>query len=97
MFTGGVPLTYGDLAREMSAATGRTFEYRDMTPEAFAEQMRAEGSEEWYIKLILQLYEGIRSNAMAELSLGVQEALNRQPISFAQFCRDHADELVKQL
>ena len=95
--TGGVPLTYHDLAREMSAATGRNFVYQDLTPEEFADRMRAEGSQDWYIKLILELYEGIRSNRMAGLSLGVQQALNRQPISFARFCRDHADELVKQL
>ena len=95
--TGGRPLTYGDLAKDMSAATGRTFEYRDMSPEDFAAKMREEGNEEWYISLILQLYESIRSNTKAELALGVQEALNRQPITFAQFCRDHADELVKQL
>lgn len=95
--TGGVPLTYGDLAREMSAATGRTFEYHDLSPEEFAARMRDQGNEDWYITLILQLYEAIRSNTKAELALGVQEALGRQPISFAQFCRDHADELVRQI
>lgn len=95
--TGGVPLSYHDLAREMSAATGRSFEYRDMAPQDYAAAMREQGHPESYIALLLELYEGIAANTKAELRLGVQEALNRQPISFARFCRDHAEELVRQL
>jgi len=95
--TGGVPLTYHDLARDMSAATGRSFEYRDVKPQDYAATMREQGHPESYITLLLELYESIASNTKAELRLGVQEALNRQPISFSHFCRDHADELIKQL
>lgn len=95
--TGPRPLTYQDLAREMSAATGRSFAYRDLTPEQYRATLAADGHPEWYIVLLLQLYESIRDNRYAALALGVQQALDRQPTSFAQFCRDHVDELVRQL
>ena len=83
--------------REMSAATGRSFEYRDIAPQDYAAAMREQGHPESYIALLLELYEGIAADTKAQLRLGVQEALDRQPISFARFCRDHAEELVRQL
>jgi len=95
--TGPTPLTYHDVARQMSRATGRHFEYRDLTPDAYRVRLQAEGHPEWYVVLLLQLYEAIRSNSKAALALGVQQALNRQPTTFARFCSDHVDELVQQL
>lgn len=95
--TGPVPLTYHDLARHMSEATGRRFEYHDLSPEAYRTRLEAEGQPAWYIAMVLQLYEAIRSDSKAALALGVQQALERQPTTFAQFCRDHVDELVRQL
>jgi uncharacterized protein YbjT (DUF2867 family) len=95
--TGPAALGYQELADTMSSATGRPFVYRDVPREEYRAMMRAEGSEDWYIDLVLQLYDRISSDALATVTDGVEQALGRKPGTFATFCRDYADELVKQL
>jgi len=95
--TGPAALSYGDLARTMSEATGRDFVYRDVPPDEYRRMMAAEGEADWYIDLVLQLYDRIAGGELSQLRDGVEDALGRPPNDFATFCRDYADQLVKQL
>lgn len=95
--TGPAALTYQDLADTMSAATGRDFVYRDVQTDEYRAMMQAEGDEDWYIDLVLQIYDRISNGELSNLADGVEQALGRKATSFEVFCRDHAAELIKQL
>lgn len=95
--SGPEALSYGELARTMSDATGREFVYEDMSPEAYREQQRAAGDEAWYIDLVLQLYANIRAGRYAHLTDEFEQVMGRPATTFAQFARDCAADLVKQL
>ncbi len=95
--TGPAALTYQELADTMSAATGRDFVYRDVQPDEYRAMMQAEGDEDWYIDLVLQIYDRISNGELSNLADGVEQALGRKATSFEVFCRDHAAELIKQL
>jgi len=95
--TGPAALSYQELADTMSAATGREFIYRDVPRDEYRAMMRAEGEEDWYIDLVLQLYDRISSDELALVTDGVEQALGRKATGFDVFCRDHADALIRQL
>jgi uncharacterized protein YbjT (DUF2867 family) len=97
IISGPEALSYGDLARMMSEATGRDFVYVDQTPEEYREQALARGDEAWYVDLVLQLYANIRADRYAHLSDEFEQVMGRPATTFDQFARDHKDELVKQL
>lgn len=95
--TGPAALSYQELGDTMSAATGREFVYRDVPRDEYRAMMRAEGEEDWYIDLVLQLYDRISSDELALVTDGVEQALGRKATGFEVFCRDHADALIRQL
>ena len=97
IISGPEALSYGDLARTMTEATGRDFVYEDMSPEAFRERELAAGDEAWYVDLVLQLYANIRADRYAHLTDEFEQAMGHPPTTFAQFARDCAADLVKQL
>jgi len=97
IISGPEALSYGDLARHMSEATGREFVYVDLAPEDYRKQALARGDEPWYVDLILQLYANIRADRYAGLSDEFEKVMGRPATTFAQFARDTRDELVKQL
>ena len=97
IISGPEALSYGDMARAMSEATGREFVYVDMTPDTYRERQLAAGKEAWYVELVLQLYENIRAGRYAGLSSEFEQVMGRPAATFAQFARDCADELAKQL
>jgi uncharacterized protein YbjT (DUF2867 family) len=95
--SGPEALSYGDLARIMSEATGRDFDYADMPPDAYRARQIALGDEAWSVDLRLQLYVNIRAGCYADLSDGFEKVMGRPATTFAQFARDCADNLVTQL
>lgn len=97
IISGPEALSYHDLARMMSEATGRDFIYENMTPEAFREHQLSVGEEVWYVELLSQLYANIRAGRYAHLTDEFEQVMGRPATTFAQFARDCADDLVKQL
>ncbi len=95
--SGPEALSYGDLARIMSEATGREFVYVDMAPEAYRERQIALGNEAWSVDLRLQLYVNIRAGRYGGLSDGFEKAMGRPATAFAEFAKDCAEDLVRQL
>ena len=81
----------------MSAATGKSFVYRDVPGDEYRAMMAEQGEEDWYITLVLELYDRIAGDVLAATHDGVQRALGREPTSFASFCRDHAEALAHQV
>jgi uncharacterized protein YbjT (DUF2867 family) len=95
--TGPAGLSYGDLAAQMSKATGRDFVYRDVPADEYRAMMVDAGEDPGYIDLVLQIYERISDGQLSTWHDGVQKALGREAIDFATFCSDYADDLIKQL
>ncbi len=97
IISGPEALSYSDLARHMSEATGRDFVYADMAPNIFRERQLALGEEAWSLDLDMQLYVNIRAGRYAAVSDEFEKVMGRPPTSFARFARECAEELVLQL
>ncbi len=95
--TGPEVLTHGEVAAILGRATGRSFTYVDVAPADFRREAVADGATETYADILDYLYERIRAGASAGLADGVQRVLGRDPIALAEFARDYARELVRQL
>ncbi|WP_328341320.1 hypothetical protein [Streptomyces violaceus] len=59
--------------------------YLPLTPEAYADEQRARGVPEEWVRLSAGLYEYVRSGGLASLGDGVQRALGRAPRDFSEY------------
>lgn len=85
-------MTFADAVAEIARATGRDLRYVPLTPEAYAEEQRAQGVPEEWVQLTVGLYDHVRSGGLASLSDGVQKALGRAPRDFSEY----ADTTARQ-
>ncbi len=85
--TGPRTLTMPEVARELSAATGREIRFVPIDADAFSAGMRAEGLPEPIIELIDYLFSTIMDGRNAWLADGVQRALGRPPRDFRDYAR----------
>ncbi|WLW58115.1 NAD(P)H-binding protein [Streptomyces sp. YU58] len=85
-------MTFGDAVAEIARATGRDIRYVPLTPEAYADEQRAAGVPEEWVRLSLGLYDYVRSGGLASLSDGVQRALGRAPRDFSTYADTTAQQ-----
>ncbi|GHD19415.1 NmrA family protein [Streptomyces violarus] len=85
-------MTFGDAVAEIARATRRDLRYVPLTPEAYADEQRAQGVPEEWVRLSAGLYEYVRSGGLASLGDGVQRALGRAPRDFSEY----ADSAARQ-
>lgn len=85
-------MTFGDAVAEIARATGRDLRYVPLTPEAYADEQRAQGVPEEWVRLSVGLYESVRSGGLASLGDGVRRALGRAPRDFSEY----ADAAARQ-
>ncbi|QLH25476.1 NAD(P)H-binding protein [Streptomyces sp. Rer75] len=83
-------MTFGEAVEEIARAAGRDIRYVPLTPEAYAEEQRAQGVPEEWVQLSIGLYEQVRSGGLATLGDGVQRALGRAPRSFSEYAKSAA-------
>ncbi|KUN95050.1 hypothetical protein AQJ84_23525 [Streptomyces resistomycificus] len=83
-------MTFGDAVAEIARATGRDVRYVPLTPEAYADEQRARGVPEEWVRTSTGLYEYVRSGGLATLSDGVQRALGRTPRDFVDCAKSAA-------
>ena len=90
VLTGPEALSYGDVARILSEATGRRVEYAAESAEGAEARLVAEGASRWMIESALALAAYQREGGpTAVVSPAVKEILGRPPRSFREFVRDH--------
>lgn len=89
--TGPGALSYGDVAAQLSEASGRNIEYVPVTPGQFREGALAAGLPEWLVSALERLNELFASGRVAEVTDDVRRVARREPTAFAKFARDHAD------
>ncbi|MFF7161024.1 NAD(P)H-binding protein [Streptomyces sp. NPDC008086] len=87
-------MSFRDAVEEIARATGRDLRYVSLTPEAYADEQRAQGVPEEWVHLSVGLYEYVRSGGLATLSDGVQRSLGRSPRDFSDYVRAAAQQGV---
>jgi uncharacterized protein YbjT (DUF2867 family) len=88
--TGSEALTFGEMAKQLSAVLGRTITFVDVPPEAMRGALAGLGFPAWQADGLLEEFSMYRRNEAAGVDSGVLEALSRSPRSFAEFARDYA-------
>jgi uncharacterized protein YbjT (DUF2867 family) len=79
--SGPVALTFADAVAAIAAAAGRPIRYEELTPAAYADELRAAGLEEWVAELG-GLFELMREGHVTAPTEGVEDVLGRPPRSF---------------
>ncbi|MDX3530286.1 NAD(P)H-binding protein [Streptomyces sp. ID05-39B] len=87
-------MTFGDTVEEIARVTGRDLRYVPLTPQEYAEEQRAAGVPEEWVRMLTGLYGHVRSGGLASLGDGVQRALGREPRDFAGYADATAAEGV---
>jgi uncharacterized protein YbjT (DUF2867 family) len=85
--TGPRMLTFTELAQEISQATGREIPYMRIPKEAFANAIAESGEPEDIAWLLNYLFETVLDGRNAYVCDGVQRALGREPVDFADYAR----------
>jgi uncharacterized protein YbjT (DUF2867 family) len=88
--TGPEAITYERIARELSAATGRTIEYVDVPYEAAREAMREAGLPPMMADSIVDVFVTQQAGSQAETTDTVRTVTGRDPRTFARFAREYA-------
>lgn len=88
--SGPAAITFDEAARVLCDVTGQQVEFRDQPLAGHADQLRAAGTPEEYVRWRLAMLGGIRRGDDAYLSDGVQRLLGRPATSFAAWARREA-------
>ena len=89
VITGPEALSFGDVAEKISAATGKKVTYVDVAPEEYKKGALQAGQPEWVVDAVLELYKLLITEGALVTNV-VAEVARKQPITFDQFARDHA-------
>ena len=88
--TGPEALSYGEVARKLSAAVGREIKYIAITPEQQRDAMLKAGVPQYAADAILDLQRYYDAGNAARVSPGVERVTGRKAASFDQFACDFA-------
>lgn len=83
--TGPNALTFTEVARIIANATGRPLLFRSISPDAFGERLRQEGTPDAMIAMLIELFTTTLDGCNSAPAKGVQEALGRAPGSFKAY------------
>jgi uncharacterized protein YbjT (DUF2867 family) len=83
--SGPTALTFGEAVAAIAAASGRTIRFEEITPAAYADELRAAGLGEEWVAELGGLFEVLREGHAAAPTAGVEEVLGRPPRSFADW------------
>jgi uncharacterized protein YbjT (DUF2867 family) len=89
--TGPEAIGYRQLASELAKATGAPVEYVDVPPDAAREGLAASGMPDWLVDHLDGAFALLRDGALEETTDTVRVITGRDPRSFAEFARDHAE------
>lgn len=90
VLTGPEAITYEQVARDLSDATGRTIDFVDIPDEVARQGMLGEGMPAFLVDFFIKLFGALREGIFSEVNDTVQQLTGRPPRSFAEFAREHA-------
>jgi uncharacterized protein YbjT (DUF2867 family) len=88
--TGPDARTHQELAQALSAATGRTIIFDNLSPEVYVSELTAAGWPPLSIESMDMLFADIRAGGAAVLTSDVTRVTGRTPLSIHDFARDHS-------
>jgi uncharacterized protein YbjT (DUF2867 family) len=89
--TGPEAITFVRVAEELSAVTGSHVEFVGVPDEAAHQGLLAAGVPPWLAENIVKLYGELRAGVASETTNTVRRVTGRDPGTFAQFARAHAE------
>jgi uncharacterized protein YbjT (DUF2867 family) len=89
--TGPEALSYYQMAEILSNATGKKIDYVDIPKEEARHRLEKSGLSDWWIKVIMEVYDIYEGGIQAYVSTTVEEVTGKRPRTFAQFAKDHAE------
>lgn len=92
--TGPEDLTHDDVAREISAATGRKVVYQEIEPSVLREELLTAGLPVDYTNFLIEIIGFLKAGYNAGVRPTVEEILGRNPRTFKQYARDYKAELA---
>lgn len=88
--TGPRLLTFGDIAAELSEATGQRIDYQEVPHDAFLRSVADSGAPKEVVWIMDYLFSTVLDGRNAHVCDGIERALGRPPRDFAQYARDVA-------
>jgi uncharacterized protein YbjT (DUF2867 family) len=88
--TGPRLLSFGDVAKELSAATGREIQYIPVSPDEYAAEAIKAGVPEDEAYGLVELFGEVLDGRNEHLTDGVKRALGREPRDFGDYARETA-------
>jgi uncharacterized protein YbjT (DUF2867 family) len=90
VLTGPEAITWGQVAAELSSATGREVEFVHVPDEGAMQGLIAAGVPEFVAEQLIEVFGQLRQGVAEQVTDGVQALTGTRPGSFAQFAREHA-------
>lgn len=88
LVTGPEAITFEEFARQLSAGTGRTVEFSDVTDEAALDGLARAGLSRWLAEGVVGTFRSLREGVNSRTTERVHELTGRDPRSTADFARD---------
>jgi len=88
--TGPAAITFQEIARELSSASGREIRYVDLTDADLKQGLLGAGMPEPYTDAYLDLMRYYRTGNAGKISGEIRALTGRDPIAFDQYARDRA-------
>jgi uncharacterized protein YbjT (DUF2867 family) len=90
VITGPEAITWGQIAAELSAATGREVDFVDVPDEGARQGLIAAGLPEFVAEQLITIFGQLRRGVAKQVTEGVYALTGSRPRRFAEFARDHA-------
>lgn len=87
--TGPKAISHSDVATILSAASGRTIEYVDITPDEFQKGLLAAGLPADYAAFLVYIAGALKEGHAAPVTDNVAKVIGRAPGDFESYARDH--------
>ncbi|MFD0361732.1 NAD(P)H-binding protein [Nocardia sp. GCM10030253] len=85
--TGPRLLTFADAVAEIGAASGRDIRFAEVSPDAYAATLTAQGMSAAAVEQSIYLFTKLMDGRNARVEHGVQKILGREPRDFADYAR----------
>jgi uncharacterized protein YbjT (DUF2867 family) len=89
--TGPEPISYKDMARELSSVLGREVKHVEVPVDAARSAMTGMGMSEWLANALVGLFNLYNEGRAARVTDAVREITGRAPFTFAQFASDYSE------
>jgi uncharacterized protein YbjT (DUF2867 family) len=90
--TGPVTLGIAEVAKILSDAAGREFNYVDVPESAARDGMLQAGLPSWQVDAVMELHAINKQNLWSTVTSDIEKVTGKPPIDFARFARDHAEK-----